>query len=162
MSSEAMPGDTLTSKEMQQRGICLVPGTRGGAELRTLESMNTVANHLVHIGFIELHQTHGAAIFLDLRRAFDASQGNKWTYLRDQICEGLGLNPSEATAIYDGIRRNLGLRRAGTVYEIIYHAMLGSYSPMPIEALEIYRRSFDELECAMEKERDERKTVATY
>lgn len=157
--SDVIKGDVLTKEEMKQRGIVLITTERGGFELRA-KSSTSIATWLVDMGFVEEYEYIAATIFMDLRRAYEASQGIKWMALRDQILEGLRLSSGEACELYDKIRREIGLKSAGKIYGIISDAILSPYRPLIAEEANVYRIAFVTLSDAMEKVKKDEKALA--
>lgn len=128
----------------------MITTERGGIELRTQESLNTIAMQLVELGFIEEYHYTDATIFMDLRRAYEATLGIKWGHI-NLAMESMGLTSGEAANRYDAIRHELGLRRAARIARIITDAMLEQYSSMSATALNVYRVSFVDLSDALKK-----------
>lgn len=145
--SEAIRGDVLTKAEMKMRGIRLMPSERGGIELRTHDSANTIAIVLIQKGFIEDFHHRDASVFLDLRRAYNASQGIKWGHV--DTSSSNGLSPGESSERYDAIRHQMGIKRAATVARDIERAMLEEWMVLHEAEMNIYRRCFEDLSRAM-------------
>lgn len=146
---ETLRGDVLSKDEMKRRGVKLIPGERGGFELRTTESLSTIAHWLVDMGFIEQHQRDTAFIYMDLHRAYEAAMGIKWMAIKQDLLEGLNLNPQQATELYDAIRHEIGVKHAGDVYATVSHAMMTPFVQSHIAVIEAYRRAFETLTKAM-------------
>lgn len=155
---EAIRGDVLSRQEMQRRGIVMTQTERGGIEFRTRQV--TIAQWLIDEGFIERHHADLAAIFMDLRRAYDASMGVKWLAIRDQLLSSLQLSSGQATELYDAIRHELGVRRSGNIHNLISHAMLTDSYPLQAQVANVYRQSFEILSKAMKNVRESKKDVA--
>lgn len=155
MSEEPIRGDVLTNHEMQVRGIVRTITERGGMELRTQESLQTIARWLVDSGFIEEFHYNEATIFMDLRRAYEASMGIKWRETSAAM-ENLGLTAGEAAARYDAIRHTIGVRKAAEIAPAIQQAMFNKYENLPIYALAYYKNCFEIVSKAMREEREKR------
>jgi len=158
---DVIRGDVLTKGEMAMRGIKAIPSERGGIELRVRGSDNTIANWLERKGFIENHQIYAAFIFLDLRRAYEASMGVKWLALRDQLLSQLQLSPGQATSLYDDIRHEIGVERAGQVHRLVSWAMLNEATELHEAEANEYRKAFEMMEYAMKKAKEKQKDVVT-
>lgn len=148
--NETIRGDVLTIHEMKIRGIYIMASDRGGIELRTRDSGNTIALALIGLGFIEDFHHRDASVFMDLRRAYNASMGIKWGHLRIDLSE-LGLTPGKACERYDAIRHEIGIKRAAHIAKLIEIAMLEIYRKMHEAEMNIYRYAFEELSDGMMK-----------
>lgn len=146
--TEAMRGDVITKSEMKMRGIVLMPSERGGVELRALSSMHTIAMELINLGFIEPFHATDASIFMDLRRAYHASQHIKWGYVNVTL-DGAELTAGQATERYDAIRHEMGIKKAVTIARIIEQAMMEQYYRMRAEQQNVYRMAFELLSDTM-------------
>lgn len=146
--TEIIRGDVLTREEMKMRGICVTTTERGGFELRTHASLETIAMFLIKKGFIEYYHYDDATIFMDLRRAYETSIGIKWGHVKIDF-ESLGLTPGDASERYDAIRHMIGLTRFGLNTKFILQAMLEPYQEMRVEAWVVYKDAFERLTNAM-------------
>ena len=145
---DVLIGDLFTKKEMKMRGIVLMPSQRGGVELRAKNSMGTIAEHMQTTGFIEYYHINDASVFLDLRRAYKSSIGEKWSHTKMDLSE-LGLTSGQAAERYDAIRHKIGVKRAAVITNQIEDAMQDKYVYLPANALNIYKLAFEELSAAM-------------
>lgn len=150
---ESMPGDTVTKQEMKQRGIYIIPGDRGGLELRSIHSTRSfLVDVLLTEGFIENYHYNDALIFMDLRRAYESSMGIKWVRVDVKPDEGeeRGLPTGEAANRYDAIRHQMGIKRAATVACIVASSF-EQFNNLRAEAKDVYRIAFEDLTKAMEE-----------
>lgn len=162
MAEDAVRGDVLTKAEMALRQIIATPTERGGLELRTRGTDKTIAHWLESRGYIEQYQINAASIFLDLRRAYEASMGVKWLSLGDQLIGQLQLTPGQATSLYDDIRHAIGVRNAGLVHRLVSWAMLTEASKELHEAeANEYRKAFDLMEYGMKIAKEKQKEVVS-
>lgn len=155
---ETFRGDVLTKDEMKMRGIRLITTERGGIELRTQESLATIATWLIDAGFIEEYHYTDATIFMDLRRAYEASMGIRWRELAP-TSESMILIAGQATEYYDNIRHQMGIRSAAKIVPVIISAMMDAYMRMPAEACNAYRLAFVRLSDAMQEVKKNRKNA---
>lgn len=117
---------------------------------------------LVNMGFIEECNYYTAMVFLDLRRAYEASQGVKWRSLGNAL-QTLGLSAGEANDLYDEIKHEIGLPRAIRIFAQVIEAMNEDGQQIHEAAANAYRTAFDSLMRAMQtvnKKRREREENA--
>jgi NTP pyrophosphatase (non-canonical NTP hydrolase) len=112
---------------------------------------------MVELGFIEEFAYYDAMVFMDLRRAYEASQGVKWRAMTRDLLETLGLSAGEATEIYDAVKHEIGLPRAINVINSVIEAMTNNFNDTPAVALDHYRVAIDELVDAMQEVNKARK-----
>lgn len=67
--NEAIRGDVLTKKEMKQRRIVMVDGTRGGLELHAPTYQDLIATVLQRRGFLEDRELNAACDYLELKNS---------------------------------------------------------------------------------------------
>lgn len=67
--TEAIRGDVLTKKEMQKRGIKMIPGSFGGVELRAPTYDVLIVTVLQQRGFVDDKHINAACDYLELKNA---------------------------------------------------------------------------------------------
>jgi len=155
------PKSRLISRFRLQHGdLTPVQDPHTGRIIGGYSRMATIVDMLVTRGFVEQHQQRAAMVFMDLHRAYEASQGVKWGHTKIAE-EGADLTPGQAADLYDAIRHELGLPEGIDTIRLIKTAVYELAQLLDAEACNVFRTAFEELERAMEavdkKHRDENK-----
>jgi hypothetical protein len=138
---ESIEGDVLTKENT--RRVIVIEGANGGIEYR-VKAAPCIAEWLEVKGYIDRNQIWDLNTFMDLRSAYDAFFGVKWGAIR-----GTNGSGQDAGKLYDGIRREIGLARAETIFPVVISAMMDEAYPMPAIVADQYRKCIDEVTKAV-------------
>lgn len=134
----------------------VVDGVISSANIMT----NTIAQRLVATRIIREHDYYDALIFMDLRRAYEASQGVKWRSLDASLLNSLGIQAGDASSYYDRIKHELGLPEGIDVIRLVVYAMATPFRGYTsVKDAESYKLAFEKLiKAMMEVSRRNRET----
>jgi hypothetical protein len=130
----------------------------------------TRMDRLMNLGFLEMHHKVYATSLLDLKRAFDASQGVRWCIVKGG--EEANLSEGDAASCYKTICARLGWRKAKYLIkacetEAPTRALKDGereddkFIDMPAEEAMVLRGWFDRLAEIMDEEMKKRKEALT-
>lgn len=119
----------------------------------------TISARLVMARIISESDYYDAMVFMDLRRAYEASQGVKWRSMDSSMLNNLGIQAGDANSYYDRIKHELGLPHGIDTIRDVVQAMTGECRGyVSFSDAERYKYSFGKLIAAMmevsKKQRD--------
>ncbi len=111
---------------------------------------NTIANRLVSARIISESDYYDAMVFMDLRRAYEASQGVKWRSIDSSMLNALGIAAGDANSYYDRIKHELGLPHGIDTIRNVVRAMTSECRGyVSFSDAEKYKEAFAKLIKAM-------------
>lgn len=152
--TEALQGDIITDEMLKKAKRH--EGRNGGIEFRVKDA-HYLADWLCEKGYIEDYHLWDCQCFMDLRGAYEAFFGVRWGGLR-YTAEANQLSGGDAVKIYDAIRREIGVIRAGELMPIVIHALTAPHADLPDNAANVYRVAIETISnavSAVNKKRDE-------